>query len=413
MRSSLSANADRLAFAAAILCLLIMAVIIATSPAERVTDERWHLRYTEQLRDTGWLKTMTAATSDHSSSVGPIYPGIHLAISPLTKLQPPGVRWVNYVCLLLSIVVIARSLVGDWDRRRALVVAASIISVPYLWPSVGVAFTEMPAFLPFSLFVLAMIRALALPDTDPPARAYKWAALAGLALGVAILARQTYLASLPPLFAMLVFAPRKWKLALICAVVTGLVCGWLFVLWRGLLPPYLHFRDTQMHPSRVVLALSYIAAATLFLRPEWFRFGSWKAQLVMLAGATAIAIFLFDYTQLPAQGVFRRFGELGLPMSIATRIAMMVFGFLWAVVAARRAWAERHDPVRVFLYISLFALVAAPAKGFDFASRYVVGALGVLLLVVVPSSIDRWLSLRILAGSALGALSLLRYYRPS
>jgi hypothetical protein len=101
-------------------------------------------------------------------------------------------------------------------------------------------------------------------------------------------------------------------------------------------------------------------------------------------------------------------------MAIAARIAMTVVGLVCVWIAAHRAWYERRDIVRVFLYLTLFALVAAPAKGFTFSSRYVVGALGVLLLVTgLPPRTDRWLPVRMALGTAAGALALLRYYQVS
>jgi hypothetical protein len=406
-----SAIAERLALAAALVSLAVMAVLIATSPARRVYDERWHLRYSEMIRDSGWIHTMSATTSDHSSGVGPVYPAMHLAASPATGLKAPAVRWVNYLCLLAVIAILARTFPAE-SRQRALVGAASILAVPFVWPTVGMALTELPALVPFSLFVLCMLRAVGVPADQPSARSYQWALAAGVFLGLAVLARQTYLAVTPALPMLLVLAPRKWGIVLTSLVVATLVCGWLFIVWGGLIPPYADYHTTTIDPKRVVLSLGYIAAATVFINPKWLWPRSLKSFLISLAVSTVVAVLIFDFTELPAEGLFARFGDLGLPMSIATRIAMTVVGFLWAWVAAQRAWEDRRDVGRVFLYLILFALVAAPAMGFSFSSRYVVAAVGVLPLVIgFPPLTDRWLPARMLLGSAAGALALLRYYK--
>ena len=399
---------ERLSLAAAVLSLVAMAILIATSPARRVYDERWHLRYAEHVARNGWIATMTAPTSNHGSAVGPVYPALHIGASAITGFKPPAVRWISYLCLLGVIVTIARS-VPELKPSRALTGAASLLAVPFLWPTAGMALTEMPALVPFAMFVLVMLRLMR--TSEPQSRMdYVLAAAAGVLLGFTILGRQTYLVVILAIAALCFFAPAKWRLLATCLIVAALVCGWLFVVWRGLVPPYALRYDTRLDPRRIVLSLGYIATATLFINPAWMRPPSVRPLLIPVLAATAISMLFADYAFLPGRTLFPRLGAAALPFAVIIRIAMTMLGFVWLWMALTRAWEERRDPARLFLYLTLFALVAGPAKGFEFSSRYLVGALGVLLLVIGLPRLDLWLPLRIVAGSTAGAASLLRYY---
>jgi hypothetical protein len=312
---------------------------------------------------------------------------------------------------MIVIATLARTLPGS-DRRLGLIGASSILAVPFLWPTAGMALTEIPAMIFFSLGVLWMVRVIQVPEAEVSRRTYVWAVIAGVLLGTSILARQTYLVAVPAIPLLTLVAPRRWKLWLTATVTTILVCGWLFIVWGGLIPPYQHYLPTPISPLRLLLSLSYIAAATLFLNPTWLRPSSVKELLLLLGLGAIVALLVFDYTDAPAQSVLRTLGGWMMPVGLGILALMTALAFLWGWTAARRALQERHDVLRVFLFLVLFALVAAPAKGYFFSSRYVVGGLGVLVLVLdLPRVWDRWLGLRILAGSLAGAISLLSYYR--
>ena len=75
-------------------------------------------------------------------------------------------------------------------------------------------------------------------------------------------------------------------------------------------------------------------------------------------------------------------------------------------------WQRKKDAYQVFCGSALLALVVAPIKiSHLFSSRYVVGLLGVLLIVVQPTP-SRFLAARILLGSLIGAAILFFYYYP-
>jgi hypothetical protein len=376
-----------------------------------VYDERYYLKFAEHVQTAGFREALTSRVNEHSSAVGPVYPALHLAVSRVTRIQPPAVRWVNFVGLLIVIAMLAHSL-KSLGRSSSVVAAGSILAVPFLWASVGLALTELPALCIYTVFVYAILRLLRLPIDKPDRDAHLQAVVAGAILGLTILARQTYLVGVPAIAALVLVRPRQWTLWVTVLCVTALVSGWLFVLWGGLIPPSLQYQTSNISIGRGVLSLAYIAAATLLIDPRWLLPRSPKVLIGLIAAGAMFALLYFDWTDAPAQSMLRRLGGWMLPAGYCILVAMTSLAFVWLWNTAQRAWEDRADAQRVFLFLSLFALVAAPANGFVFSSRYVVGALGALVLVLdVPRPENPWLGLRILAGSAIGAISLLSYYR--
>jgi hypothetical protein len=163
-----------------------------------------------------------------------------------------------------------------------------------------------------------------------------------------------------------------------------------------------------------VLSLSYVAGATLFLNPHWLKIGSLKIALIGIALGVGLAFLARDYAAPPAKSLLLRiFGDpWGLLAGFCLGTVLTTVAVVWVWNTLRIAWRERRDPVRAFLFLALFALVAAPIKvPHLFSSRYVVGLLGVLVLVVgMPQSSGYSLALRIAIGSLAGAASLWTYF---
>ena len=107
------------------------------------------------------------------------------------------------------------------------------------------------------------------------------------------------------------------------------------------------------------------------------------------------------------------------PASIRTRggfiqfdsdVFMGALGTLWILNTCTFLWLGRDDTFQIFAGVLLLSLVIAPVKvSHLFSSRYVVGLLGVLILVLPPQQ-SPFLAVRILIGSALGAAILWSYY---
>jgi hypothetical protein len=128
----------------------------------------------------------------------------------------------------------------------------------------------------------------------------------------------------------------------------------------------------------------------------------------------AFAIFGRDYANPPARSLLiRALGDrTGLLVGFVIGCALAIFGAIWAWNTFATAWQARQDPRRVFLLLTLVALVLTPMKiTHQFSSRYVVGLLGILFLVVgAPRELRGAWAARMLAGSAVGAAILWTYF---
>lgn len=400
-----------IAVSTATACLALLVTMIATSPSRLCYDEVvYQLEQVQTVREVGWRTTLT---SPNEISVGPLYAAIQLSLSPLTGLQAPAIRWINLVCFVAVLLIIARE--DQAPPFKAAVSATTLLAVPFLWPAVGMALTEIPALLFFTIFIFFFLK-LINSGVTLSVETFAWSIAAGLCLGVAILGRQTYLVAIPVVVAMVFWLPGKWPVVLICFVTALAVCGWLFLLWGGLAPPSWYYRNSPSPFSLTngMLSLSYAAAATLFLNPQWMRPRAHTAWIGCCIVGIALACFGRDYMNPPAKSLLiRALGDrTGLLIGFVIGCALAVFGVIWAWNIFVMAWQARQNPRRVFLLLTLVALVLTPMKiTHQFSSRYVVGLLGVLFLVVgAPRELRGAWAARMLAGSLIGAAILWTYF---
>ncbi len=394
-----------------ILSILFLAVLIWISPSRLCYDEPYHIALADSVETKGLRAALVSP--ENQSAAGPLYPIIHSAASSITEMDAPAIRWVNFICLILVIGLIALTL-KQHVEYSPWIGALTIISVPFLWPAVGLALTEMPALLAFSGFIFCVSTILTNENEESPRELLAWAALAGVALGVSILGRQTYLIILPAVAALCYTSPKNRVLWILCLLTTAMTCGWLFILWGGLVPPIYESVGDGIRIDHGFLSLSYIAAATLFINPRWMKERNAFAITGIFVTAALIAWLTRDYSSPPAKSLL--LGLFSEPIALAIGFGIGAFltgaGLLWLWKTLQALWLERVNPWRSFLLMILLALAAAPVKvSHLFSSRYVIGALGVLILVIVTSMSYRWLSLRIILGSILGGALLWTYYQ--
>ena len=328
--------------------LVILAIMTGTSPTKLAYDEPYHIDLAKRVCASGWREALSSP--DNLSATGPLYAAIQIAASPLTGFKAPAIRWVNFICLVLVIVTLAKtnqreSPHPNWSP------AISIVAVPFLWPAAGMALTELPALEIFTFFVFALLQVLRIPDDKISVWSLGWAGC-GLALGLSILGRQTYLVVLPVVAALFLAAPRKWMFWLFCLVVAVSSCGWLFILWGGLVPPSLHQATAGLRLEYGVLSLSYVAAATLFLSPQWLKIKSVKVAMGAILFGIGLVLFTREHASPPAKSLLLKiFGDwwgLVVGFCIGALLAAVAVVWLWNTLLI--AWRERHDPLRAFLF---------------------------------------------------------------
>lgn len=395
-------------------CLLALVGMIATSPSQLRYDEQFNLAVAHLVAKNGWLHALSSPETP--SNVGPLSSAIHLTLSPITHLQPPAIRWVNFCCFLCVVVLLATHKPPEPLGTR-LLSGCTLLAVPFLWPAVGMALTELPALVFFTGFVLLFLR-LINSELELSRKTFGLALAAGFCLGTAILGRQTYLVVLPVLVMMMFWLREKWSSVLTCIITSLAVCSWLFVLWHGLAPPN-YYRGTESSGSfaNLLFSLSYAAAATLFLNPAWLCRQRVTVWIISTLCGFALSCFARNYENPPAKSLLvHTFGnQFGLWIGFVVGCALAAIGAVWAWTTFKTFWRERRDPGQVFLLLSLGALVLAPMKvTTQFSSRYIVGALVVLFLVVgAPLESRRYWAARMFVGSVLGMAILWTYFQQS
>lgn len=203
--------------------------MIAKSPHQLRYDEAYHINLVKSIETNGLYNGLL--DTNNQSAAGPLYAGIQLALKNVTQEKPPGIRWVNGVLLATAIGMLALIKPQAKSQTAAISCAAlAVVGVPFLWPSAGMALTEIPAFTFFCAFLFCF-RQIFSSSSPRFTLSTIFAASAGAFLGLAILGRQTYLTVIPVLsFLFFLRSVRPW-LIVVTIVSALLVSTWLFWIW--------------------------------------------------------------------------------------------------------------------------------------------------------------------------------------
>jgi hypothetical protein len=397
--------------AAAGLVMAALAILIAISPPILIYDERYYMASSYYL--AAHFELLGPLRTPLNLAAGPLYPYLHVLLAPLTGLQVPAVRYVNMAALVAVMACSWRTL-ALLGYRDASARAAMLLAVPMIGPASGMALTEVPAMAFASLSLLAAVEAVA---TAAPRRAWLWWVLSGLAAGLAILGRQTYLP------ALIGFALIGWQrpaqrggagLAILLAVVLIMP---MIVIWGGLSPPMQVPAMRSIVPEYGVLAFIYLSCVTLLIAPGFFAaaIATWRRALLgagfaLLAGLAAVAgAIRFEVAARVIAAVPQ---SLQVPADLVLRGGMTAAAALFLVAAAINVW-ERRDDVRFVLFTVLTVLANGTAAGIghQFSSRYVLIAFPFALIMLQPwVRLGFWAAVRLTLLALLGFASLAAYY---
>lgn len=409
--AQLRAASPQLVLLAAGAVLAVLAIMIAVSPSILIYDERYYMESSYYL--AAYPDLLGPLRTPLDLAAGPLYPYLHVLLAPLTQLQVPAVRYVNLAALVAVLGCSWRTL-ALLGYRDAAARASMLLAMPMIGPTAGMALTEIPALAMASLSVLAAVEAVA---TQTPRRAWLWWTLAGLAAGLAILGRQTYLP------ALVGFALVGWKrpgqrggalLAFLLAVALILP---MIVIWGGLSPPTQLPAMRAIAPEHGVVAFIFLACVTLLIAPGFFtaavatpRRALIGAGLALLAGIAALlGAIRFE---VAARVIAAVPPGLQVPADLALRAGMTGVAALFLIAAAVNVW-ERRDNSRFVLFTLLTVLANGTAAGIghQFSSRYVLIAFPFALVMLQPwIRPGAWAAARLMLGAALGFASLAAYY---
>ncbi len=413
----------RLLLVSVVAALIGLAVLIAFSPRDFIYDEEFHMRgafILANVDDVTHLRNPGPGAGIHEmlaapipSAPGPLYAVLHAAFYPITKLEAPQVRYLNFGLFLLSVGAIAFSL-RRWRVQYPWMLTAMMLCVPMTWAVIGLAYTEIPA-ITMAAFGLA---AAAWAATQPEGKRweeYIGFAAAGIFAGLAILGRQTYLPIIAGFAAVALFSKRwRWP-ALLGGMAACLIPLPMFIIWGGLLRQDL---QTPMGGGIVikhgVVALASLATAIGLLAPGFFKTG-WR--WILAAAVTGVIVnVLFiqlEWKTCIGDGLLAYLPGLLGPWYnpvVGSIIVAASAGFV--VAAAINFWTRRRDGLFVLALAQTILLMGPAVKIVDlYTPRYVMPGFPFMLLVAAPFlGPSRWAVARFVAGGVFGAASLSSYY---
>ncbi len=388
--------------------LLALALLIANSPSFLIYDEGYYQAGARMLsRGASFFEMLTAPLD---TPAGPFYALVHWLALPVTALEPPQVRWVNFGLTIVAWLAIAYTLQA-WQVDRAWALAAMVFSVPTLWVAGGMALTEVPALSMASLALAILAR----PIRDAGVSRNKvWVSFlaAGVLLGFAILARQTYLPAALGLVAIGLFCARlRWP-AMVATAFLCLLVGPVFMIWGGIVPPYVGRVGGGLYLWHGLLAFGYFGVLILILAPTYFS-SAWPVVLPVVLVGTVVGLKLGDLGLMVAAGLSSRLPDpLSAPFQVASA-GLLIGGASGVVVAsAWHIWHRRNDPIFVAM-TSLTVLLAGTAVGIvhQFSSRYLLVTLPFLIFCIQPFfKPSYWAAIRWALGASLGIVLLSNYY---
>lgn len=385
----------------------LLAIGIATSPSQLVYDEPYHIGLATLILKEGFFTALVCPANQ--SAAGPLYASLQLAFEWATSLAAPGIRWVGFFCLLLSSILVSKTTFASNERFLSISqVGTCFLGIPFLWPCAGIALTEIPAMLFFSLALFWVARMI---EAENSKAHFAWAALAGLSFGFAILGRQTYLILIPVIFFWAIFQ-RKFLFPVLVLINFAVCCsGWLFFVWKGLVPPSQQSVDGGLRFDHALLAMVYIGVAGFVLAPSLLKQIPLRFGLPFLIFSCAVSFFAIGGEVVPAKSLLISLFGMDLAGQIGrfALAAMFAISVLWIIALSKKIILERSS----FLFLNLLillAFIAAPAKiSHLFSSRYVVTAMIPLIFLTGFENTKLAISLKI-SGAIIGAASLATYY---
>lgn len=200
---------------------------------------------------------------------GPLYQMVHSFFSPLTHGQFPAMRYLNvgiFGAMVLLLYLITQK---SFQLQDAFTKTLSLITVPLVWTIGGIALTEVPSMFFCLLFLLGYFY---LPNIKQPVLKWTIAVGCGLCLALAILGRTQFLMIFAclGLFTLLNFRTNFWLNSSILLIACA-VFGPVFWIWKGLIPPALHYKGgfklSGFNYYFGFLALAYSGLVFFILEP--------------------------------------------------------------------------------------------------------------------------------------------------
>lgn len=397
----------RIAWAVVATAGAALIVLVALSPRYPVYDEKWFLDTLDLVRQQGLSRGFLR---EFPGAAGPTFTLVFATVDSVAPLGFPWLRFINVGLLLASIVLIWRIL--EATPGPALL-AASLIVLPTVGVSAGMALTEMPAAF-FAVGAVFMMTLAKDPDARPVST---WLAVlaCGLSTAAAVLGRQNYLVMLPCLVLAFDWPPRQRDIlhtAIIVAVVLT-IAGPVFILWGGLVPPRSATSGEGFSLANGIKSAGYAGLIVFLFAPEIFSV-LWRRKLLLaVAFVLSIPVALMLGTAVPMVSLTRT-----LPAQATSAIASgFSFALAFAAICfagcfAFHIWQHRANWLTRFAGSTALLGILSNAKiTHQFSSRYVFVFLPFIVLAAAPAVRMSWhLPLRLAIGAGISLTALASYY---
>lgn len=387
-----------------IIGLLLLVGAVSLSPTRMIYDERDHFSVTKNMLKYGIIQSLTLTSH---SAPGPLFSFIHILASPITKIKPPLIRFVN-IAFLLGIIMVSAKMARNLNLSNPTLVALSILSVPFTYPIAGMALTEIPALFCFSIFMLFFLKIINQKDND--LMAVSNVIIGAIFAGLSIIGRQIYLLALLAISIVGNEIAKRWLIffAVAAALLTS---GWVFFIWGGITPPSLRSIG-GLSLTHVLLSFGYFGFATLFIAPGWLRLTRSTIIISLLLLPLLMVIhFSPDPPAYPLAKILLSDKLLTIYQQLTT-ILMACFAIIWIYSLIVNGWGVKNDKSMLFIYSTLLLISITPLFiSIQFSSRYVSSGIIPLILVLGEYIIPNPFTLiRYSLGIIIGIGSLLTYY---
>ena len=377
-------------------------------------DEPYYLSNVDIISRLGWGADFL---ENLKGPAGPLHAWIHYILKPITEMRVLPTRMVNIVFAFIILFLVYKIIrVINPEKQH---VAFLFLAIPMTYPTMGMALTEIPAMLFFSLSLLLLVLVLC---QNIPMTIFSGGVLlviGGLSFALAFSGRQPYLMCLGA-FAIIPFyklsADKRVWLALyviICLIIP--LC--LFWIWKGLAPSIGGDYATKdfLSPLNFILGLGYSAMTMLFLAPGFFIPINKKITFGYIAISFMILSFCvyFHFGFIPMRTLFENI----LPKFILQYYGcfictiLIVIGIYFIHSLVKRGFEKKNDFTYVLISVMLFALIFSCIKvTHQFSSRYVFQAAPLFLIIASFYYKPKKYYLVLSAlGLIIGVLSLVNY----
>jgi hypothetical protein len=391
---------------------IVLAAMIVKSPPRLLHDEGYQIGLARLVNKIGLLPALVSP--DNPSAVGALYAIIHATLSPITHFDAPDIRWINFFLSALVLILVSSS-IHQLQWEKILYVGFTMLSVPFLWPCIGLALTEVPALTAFAAGTFFFSR-IDFANRSP--RDSFFALLGGIAWGIAIVGRQNYLVLIPCLVLWgLLFTNCRW-FALFGVLGCVLSSFWMFAIWKGLVP---QSHQTVLDSEGVVMSHAVYGAvlvglAGFIISPNFVKIIPIKANFVILCASAFLMWFHANpvETPIPARGVLSMLiGEKIISLFLWPLMTLlMAISASWIISSVVLCFQKKNRFIWLNIII-LFSFILMPAKiPHVFSSRYLVCAI-VPLLILSTSVGEKPGILPVItkvAGIIIGSATLYSYY---